>query len=66
MVDFKIENGKAYIYLNGEKQKQYQKYERVLRVEKSTFKGKDALLVRADLFNDTIFLFQTLHTMFDR
>ena len=54
----KIENGKACIYLDGEKLKQHKKYEKVLRVEKSTVKGKDALLERADLSNDTIFFFK--------
>lgn len=57
----KIENGKAYIYLDGEKLKQHKKYEHVLRVEKSTVKGKDALLVRADIFNDTIFFSNSPH-----
>lgn len=53
----KIENGKAFIYLGGEKLKQHKEYEKVLRVEKSTVKGKDALLVRANLFNDTFYYF---------
>ena len=61
----KIENGKAFIYLGGEKLKQHREYEKVLRVEKSAFNGKDALLVRGNLFNDT-FVFQILDTIFDR
>ena len=60
----KIENGKAYIYLDGERLKHHKKYDKILRVKKSAVKGKDALLVRANLFNDTFFLI--LDTMFDR
>ena len=59
----KIEDGKAFIYLGEQKLKQHKEYEKVLRVEKSAVKGKDALLVRANLFNDTFYFLQILDTI---
>ena len=58
----KIDHKKAFIYLGTEKLKHHREFEKVLRVEKSSVKGKDALLVRANLFNNTFKFFSNFST----
>ena len=58
----KIQNGQVFIYLGKEKLKMHQVYRRVLRVKKSLYKGKDALLVRMNLFTWLIYSFSSLRS----
>ena len=58
----KIENGQVFIYLGKEKLKMHQVCRRVLSVKKSLYKGKDALLVRTNLFTWLIYSFFSLRS----